>query len=38
VRNSWGPAWGQKGYFAMPYSYLTDHRLASDLWTIRSVK
>lgn len=38
VRNSWGPTWGQKGYFAMPYSYLTDHRLASDLWTIRSVK
>jgi C1A family cysteine protease len=38
VRNSWGPKWGLSGYFKMPYSYLTDHRLASDLWTIRSVK
>jgi len=38
VRNSWGPAWGIKGYFKMPYAYLTNHRLASDLWTIRSVQ
>lgn len=37
VRNSWGPAWGLKGYFRMPYAYLMNHRLASDLWTIRSV-
>jgi C1A family cysteine protease len=38
VRNSWGPAWGIKGYFKMPYAYLTNHRLVSDLWTIRSVQ
>ena len=24
VRNSWGTAWGQKGYFTMPYHYLTN--------------
>ena len=38
IRNSYGPSWGLKGYFKMPYAYLTNHRLASDLWTIRGVK
>ena len=37
VRNSWGPTWGQKGYFTLPYAYLTDPNLASDFWTIRLV-
>lgn len=35
VRNSWGDQWGIKGYFTMPYSYLTDSSLADDFWTIR---
>ena len=38
VRNSWAASWGQKGYFRMPYAYLTSASLASDLWTIRGVK
>lgn len=35
VRNSWGPTWGQKGYFTMPYAYLADRNLSDDFWTIR---
>ena len=37
VRNSWGPGWGQAGYFTMPYAYLMQRSLASDFWTIRLV-
>jgi C1A family cysteine protease len=37
VRNSWSAAWGMKGYFTIPYGYLTDNNLADDFWTIRVV-
>lgn len=37
VRNSWGNDWGKKGYFTMPYAYLTDGNLSDDFWTIRLV-
>jgi len=37
VRNSWGSNWGKAGYFTMPYAYLVDANLASDVWTIRLV-
>jgi len=30
VRNSWGAAWGDKGYFYMPYDYLTKYTF--DYW------
>ncbi len=35
ARNSWGPSWGQAGYFTMPYNYITNPKLAADMWTIR---
>ncbi len=37
VRNSWGPGWGQDGYFTLPYQYLATRGLASDFWTISIV-
>lgn len=31
------PSWGIKGYFTMPYAYMTQRDLADDFWTIRLV-
>ena len=38
IRNSWGTAAGDNGYFYMPYVYLTGGQLASDFWVINAVK
>lgn len=34
LRNSWGPNWGQNGYFILPKAYLEDTNLWSDAWMI----
>jgi C1A family cysteine protease len=38
VRNSWGPHNQDKGYFTMPYAYLTEANLADDFWVIRLIE
>lgn len=34
VRNSWGTGWGDNGYFYMPYAYIKNPNLCSDMWVI----
>ncbi|ANH82860.1 peptidase C1 [Niabella ginsenosidivorans] len=38
VRNSWNTAWGIRGYFWMPYAYISNTAYCQDFWTIRDVE
>jgi len=37
MRNSWGVGWGMAGYFTLPYQYLLDSNLSSDLWIVQVI-
>lgn len=37
ARNSWGPNWGDKGYFYMPYQVIQNNAISSDFWVIKTV-
>lgn len=36
VRNSWGPGWGKKGHFTMPFDYISNTSLCDDFWVVRA--
>ncbi len=38
LRNSWGFYWGDNGYFYLPYDYITNSDLCSDLWIITKIR
>ena len=35
-QNSWGSGWGINGFSWIPYKYICDPDLASDMWTVQS--
>ena len=37
ARNSWGPYWGDKGYFYMPFQVIQNTQMSFDFWIIKSV-
>lgn len=38
VKNSWGTAWADKGYFYMPYQVIQNTSMSDDFWVISAVK
>lgn len=37
VRNSWGPDWGDQGFFHLPFQYVLNTTLSEDLWVIEQI-
>jgi C1A family cysteine protease len=38
IRNSYGPHWGMRGYFTLPYAFIASDNLASDFWAVHLVR
>lgn len=38
VRNSWGTAWGMRGYFWLPYEFVSKRNMSADYWVIKLVE
>ena len=38
VKNSWGTAWADRGYFYMPYQVIQNTSMSNDFWVISAVK
>jgi C1A family cysteine protease len=36
-KNSWGPMWGDNGFFTLPLDYILNPDLAGDFWIIKAV-
>lgn len=38
VQNSWGTSWGDNGFFYLPFEYMHNANLVSDIWTVRVMR
>lgn len=37
IQNSWDTDWGDRGYFYMPYDYISELDLADDFWALKVI-